>query len=165
MSRFASFGQQAVKGITKVAKEVARDAAGSAAKEGAVAFAREITADRPRVGVMEEVTMSSAPASPVTFSVAAPPRPPPTEFPALCVCKYEPDAPDLSDGNKQYICSSCSRSGMGEYRTVIEGRAFAAKAPLKGGKNKKTGKRRRSRRSRLHLTKRIRVRHNGRSRR
>lgn len=164
MSRFASLGQQAFKGVTKVVKEVAKDAAGSAAKEGVKQAFSEITAERPRVGIMEEVTMSSAPASPVSFSVAAPPRPPPTEFPALCVCKYEPDAPDLGSGNRQYICSSCSRSGMGEYRTVIEGRAFAARAPLKGGK-KKTGKRGRSRRSRLHLTKRIRVRHNGRSRR
>jgi hypothetical protein len=104
---------------------------------------------------MEKASTYSAP---IAFSVAGPPPPPPVQFPALCVCKYEPDAPDLSDGNKQYICSSCSRSGMGEYRTVIEGRAFAARAPLKGGKKTR-------RRSRLHLTKRIRVRHNGRSRR
>jgi len=154
MSRLGSMGQQFVKGTTKVIKEVAKDAAGSAAKEGAVAFAEALTGKRSR-GSMEKASTYSAP---IAFSVAGPPPPPPVQFPALCVCKYEPDAPDLSDGNKQYICSSCSRSGMGEYRTVIEGRAFAARAPLKGGKKTR-------RRSRLHLTKRIRVRHNGRSRR
>ena len=149
MSRFGSLGQQAFKGV----RQVIKDAAGSAAKEGAVAFAKEITAERPRVATMEEVTMASAPSSPVSFSAAVPSRPPPVQFPAVCVCKYEPDAPDLSDGNKQYICSSCSRSGMGEYRTVIEGRKFAASAPLKGGKKTR-------RRTRLHLTKRMRRRHN-----
>jgi hypothetical protein len=76
------------------------------------------------------------------------------------VCKYESNAPDFGSGNRQYICSGCSKSGMGEYKTIVEGRKFAN---LKGG-GSASGRSRR-RRSRLHLTKRMRVRHNGRSRR
>jgi hypothetical protein len=147
---------QFMKGVKDVLKTTAKETMKSAAEE--------LLTKRPRISTVDRVSMSP-PSSPTSFSVAAPPRPPPTEFPALCVCKYEPDAPDLGSGNRQYICSGCSRSGMGEYKTVVEGRKFvSAASPLKGGKNKnkrKTGKRRRSR---LHLTKRIRVRHNGRSR-
>lgn len=138
--------QQFMKGVKDVLKTTAKETMKSAAEE--------LMTKRPRVATMERVSISPLP-SPSSFSVAAAPAPPPVQFPALCVCKYEPDAPDLSDGNKQYICSSCSRSGMGEYKTVVEGRKFAASTPLRGGK--KTGKRRRTR---LHLTKRMRRRHN-----
>lgn len=144
---------QFMKGVKDVLKTTAKETMKSAAEE--------LLTKRPRIATVERVSMSP-PSSPTSFSVASAPAPAPTQFPALCVCKYEPDAPDLGSGNRQYICSGCSRSGMGEYKTVVEGRKFAS---LKGGKNKKTGKRRRSQRSRLHLTKRIRVRHNGRSRR
>jgi len=147
MSRLGpALRQQFVKGVKDVLKTTAKETLKSAAEE--------LMTKRPRVASVGDVSFSP-PSSPTSFSVA-----PPVQFPALCVCKYEPSAPDLGSGNRQYICSGCSRSGMGEYRTVVEGRAFAAKAPLKGGR--KTGTRRRSR---LHLTKRIRVRHNGRSRR
>jgi hypothetical protein len=139
---------QFMKGVKDVLKTTAKETMKSAAEE--------LLTKRPRVATVERVSISPLP-SPSSFSSAAAsaPAPPPVQFPALCVCKYEPNAPDLSDGNKQYICSGCSRSGMGEYKTVVEGRKFAASAPLKGGK--KTGKRRRTR---LHLTKRMRRRHN-----
>lgn len=136
--------QQFMKGVKDVLKTTAKETMKSAAEE--------LMTKRPRVATMERVSISPLP-SPSSFSVASAPAPPPVQFPALCVCKYEPDAPDLSDGNKQYICSSCSRSGMGEYKTVIEGRKFAASAPLRGGKKTR-------RRTRLHLTKRMRRRHN-----
>jgi hypothetical protein len=137
---------QFMKGVKDVLKTTAKETMKSAAEE--------LLTKRPRVATVERVSISPLP-SPSSFSPAAAPAPslPPVQFPALCVCKYEPNAPDLSDGNKQYICSSCSRSGMGEYRTVIEGRKFAASAPLKGGKKTR-------RRTRLHLTKRMRRRHN-----
>lgn len=137
---------QFMKGVKDVLKTTAKETMKSAAEE--------MLTKRPRVATMERVSISPLP-SPSSFSSAAAsaPAPPPVQFPALCVCKYEPDAPDLSDGNKQYICSGCSRSGMGEYKTVIEGRKFAASAPLKGGKKTR-------RRTRLHLTKRMRRRHN-----
>jgi hypothetical protein len=137
---------QFMKGVKDVLKTTAKDTMKSAAEE--------LLTKRPRVATVERVSISPLP-SPSSFSSAAAPAPslPPVQFPALCVCKYEPNAPDLSDGNKQYICSSCSRSGMGEYKTVIEGRKFAASAPLKGGKKTR-------RRTRLHLTKRMRRRHN-----
>jgi len=140
---------QFMKGVKDVLKTTAKETMKSAAEE--------LMTKRPRVGTVDRVSISP-PSSPTSFSVASAPAPPPVQFPALCVCKYEPDAPDLGSGNRQYICSGCSRSGMGEYRTVVEGRAFAAKTPLKGGRKTR-------RRTRLHLTKRIRVRHNGRSRR
>jgi hypothetical protein len=138
---------QFMKGVKDVLKTTAKETMKSAAEE--------LLTKRPRVATVERVSISPLP-SPSSFSSAAAsaPAPPPVQFPALCVCKYEPNAPDLSDGNKQYICSGCSRSGMGEYKTVIEGRKFAS---LKGGMKMKTGKRRRSR---LHLTKRMRRRHN-----
>lgn len=137
---------QFMKGVKDVLKTTAKETMKSAAEE--------MLTKRPRVATMERVSISPLP-SPSSFSSAAAsaPAPPPVQFPALCVCKYEPDAPDLSDGNKQYICSGCSRSGMGEYKTVVEGRKFAASAPLKGGKKTR-------RRTRLHLTKRMRRRHN-----
>ena len=137
---------QFMKGVKDVLKTTAKETMKSAAEE--------LLTKRPRVATVERVSISPLP-SPSSFSPAAAPAPslPPVQFPAVCVCKYEPNAPDLSDGNKQYICSSCSRSGMGEYRTVIEGRKFAASAPLKGGKKTR-------RRTRLHLTKRMRRRHN-----
>ena len=137
---------QFMKGVKDVLKTTAKETMKSAAEE--------MLTKRPRVATMERVSISPLP-SPSSFSPAAAPAPapPPVQFPALCVCKYEPNAPDLSDGNKQYICSGCSRSGMGEYKTVIEGRKFAASAPLKGGKKTR-------RRTRLHLTKRMRRRHN-----
>ncbi len=137
---------QFMKGVKDVLKTTAKETMKSAAEE--------LLTKRPRVATMERVSISPLP-SPSSFSSAAAsaPAPPPVQFPALCVCKYEPNAPDLSDGNKQYICSGCSRSGMGEYKTVIEGRKFAASAPLKGGKKTR-------RRTRLHLTKRMRRRHN-----
>jgi len=137
---------QFMKGVKDVLKTTAKETMKSAAEE--------LLTKRPRVATVERVSISPLP-SPSSFSSAAAPAPslPPVQFPALCVCKYEPNAPDLSDGNKQYICSSCSRSGMGEYKTVIEGRKFAASAPLKGGKKTR-------RRTRLHLTKRMRRRHN-----
>jgi len=143
--------QQFVKGV--------KDALKTTAKETMKSAAEELMTKRPRVGTVDRVSVSP-PSSPTSFSMSSPPSPPPVQFPALCVCKHEADAPDLGSGNRQYICSTCSRSGMGEYKTVLEGRAFA-KTPLRGGR--KT--RRRKQRSRLHLTKRIRVRHNGRSRR
>ncbi len=137
---------QFMKGVKDVLKTTAKETMKSAAEE--------MLTKRPRVATMERVSISPLP-SPSSFSPAAAPAPapPPVQFPALCVCRYEPNAPDLSDGNKQYICSGCSRSGMGEYKTVIEGRKFAASAPLKGGKKTR-------RRTRLHLTKRMRRRHN-----
>lgn len=139
---------QFMKGVKDVLKTTAKETVKSAAEE--------LLTKRPRVMSVEKVSLSplESPSSP--FAAASAPRPPPVQFPALCVCKYVPDAPDLSDGNKQYICSSCSRSGMGEYKTVVEGRKFAASAPLRGGRGQ--GKTRR--RSRLHLTKRMRRRHN-----
>jgi hypothetical protein len=137
---------QFMKGVKDVLKTTAKETMKSAAEE--------MLTKRPRVATVERVSISPLP-SPSSFSSAAAPAPapPPVQFPALCVCKYEPNAPDLSDGNKQYICSGCSRSGMGEYKTVIEGRKFAASAHLKGGKKTR-------RRTRLHLTKRMRRRHN-----
>lgn len=156
MSRLGpALRSQFMKGVKDVLKTTAKETVKSAAEE--------LLTKRPRVGSVERVSVSP-PSSPSSFSAAAAPAPPPVQFPALCVCKYEPDAPDLGSGNRQYICSGCSRSGMGEYKTVVEGRAFASSA-LRGGSGRKTGRRRRSQRSRLHLTKRIRVRHNGRSRR
>lgn len=142
MSRLGpALRSQFVKGVKDVLK--------TTAKETVKAAAEELLTKRPRVASVERVSISPLP-SPSSFSPAATPQS--QQFPALCVCKYEPDAPDLGSGNRQYICSGCSRSGMGEYKTVIEGRAFSK---LKGGG--KTGKRRRSR---LHLTKRMRRRHN-----
>ena len=136
---------QFMKGVKDVLKTTAKETMKSAAEE--------LMTKRPRVMSVEKVSLSplESPSSP--FAAASVPRPPPVQFPALCVCKYEPDAPDLGSGNRQYICSGCSRSGMGEYKTVIEGRKFAASAPLRGGKKTR-------RRSRLHLTKRMRRRHN-----
>lgn len=136
---------QFMKGVKDVLKTTAKETMKSAAEE--------LLTKRPRVMSVEKVSLSplESPSSP--FPAASAPRPPPVQFPALCVCKYVPDAPDLSDGNKQYICSSCSRSGMGEYKTVVEGRKFAASTTLKGGMKTR-------RRSRLHLTKRMRRRHN-----
>ena len=149
MSRLGpALRQQFVKGVKEVLKTTAKETMKSAVETALT--------KRPRVASVEGLSVSP-PSPPSSFSSAAPPRPPPVQFPALCVCKYEPDAPDLGSGNRQYICSGCSRSGMGEYKTVVEGRAFA-KTPLKGGRKTR-------RRTRLHLTKRIRVRHNGRSRR
>jgi len=149
MSRLGpALRSQFMKGVKDVLKTTAKETMKSAAEE--------LMTKRPRLGTAEGFSVSP-PSSPTSFSSASAPRPPPVQFPALCVCKYEPDAPDLGSGNRQYICSSCSRSGMGEYKTVVEGRKFAASAPLRGGKNKKTGKRRRTR---LHLTKRMRRRHN-----
>ena len=138
---------QFVKGVKDVLKTTAKETVKSAAEE--------LLTKRPRVMSIEKVSLSPLD-SPSSFAAASSPRPPPVQFPAICVCKYEPNTPDLSDGNKQYICSSCSRSGMGEYKTVVEGRKFAASAPLRGGRGQ--GKTRR--RSRLHLTKRMRRRHN-----
>ena len=153
MSRLGpALRQQFVKGVKEVLKTTAKETMKSAVETALT--------KRPRVASVEGLSVSP-PSPPSSFSSAAPPRPPPVQFPAVCVCKYEPDAPDLGSGNRQYICSGCSRSGMGEYKTVVEGRAFASSA-LRGGSGRKTGRRRRSR---LHLTKRIRVRHNGRSRR
>ena len=151
MSRLGpALRSQFMKGVKDVLKTTAKETMKSAAEE--------LLTKRPRVATVERVSISPLP-SPSSFSSAAAPSPslPPVQFPALCVCKYEPNAPDLGSGNRQYICSGCSRSGMGEYKTVVEGRKFAASAPLRGGKNKKTGKRRRTR---LHLTKRMRRRHN-----
>ena len=153
MSRLGpALRQQFVKGVKEVLKTTAKETVKSAAEA--------MMAKRPRIASVESLSLSP-PSSPTSFPVAAAPAPPPVKFPAVCVCKYEPSAPDLGSGNRQYICSGCSRSGMGEYKTVVEGREFAK---LKGGR--KT--RRRMQRSRLHLTKRMRVRHNsknGRSRR
>ena len=148
MSRLGpALRQQFVKGVKEALK--------TTAKESMKSIVETAMTKRPRIASVADTSLpsSSAP-SPVSLAV------PPVQFPALCSCKYEPSAPPLPDGNRQYICSSCSRSGMAEYKTVVEGRRFA---DLKGGK--KTGKRRRMR---LHLTKRMRVRHNsknGRSRR
>lgn len=121
-------------------------------KDTAKDMAKELMTARPRLSSVGSMAISP-PSSPLR-SVSSSPAP--AQFPALCVCKYEPNAPDFGEGNRQYICSGCSKSGMGEYKTIVEGRAFAK---LKGGKT-----RRRS--MRLHLTKRMRVRHNrnGRSR-
>ncbi len=132
--------QQFVKGVKEVLKDTAKD------------MAKEFMTARPRLSSVGSVSVSP-PVSP--SSISAPSSPAPAQFPALCVCKYEPNAPDFGEGRRQYICSSCSKSGMGEYKTVIEGRKFAK---LQGGRKTR-------RRSRLHLTKRMRVRHNGRSRR
>jgi hypothetical protein len=132
---------QFMKGVKDVLKTTAKETMKSAAEE--------LLTKRPRVATVERVSISPLP-SPSSSSFSSAPAPPPVQFPALCVCKYEPDAPDLGTGNKQYICSGCSRSGMGEYKTVIEGRKFAS---LKGGMKTR-------RRSRLHLTKRMRRRHN-----
>lgn len=139
---------QFMKGVKDVLKTTAKETVKSAAEE--------LLTKRPRVMSVEKVSLSplESPSSSSSFSAASVPRSPPVQFPALCVCKYEPNTPDLSDGNKQYICSSCSRSGMGEYKTVVEGRKFAASTPLRGGQGKTR------RRSRLHLTKRMRRRHN-----
>ena len=154
MSRLGpALRSQFMKGVKDVLKTTAKETIKSAAEE--------LMTKRPRVGTVGDISVSP-PSSPGSFSVSAAsaPRPPPVQFPAVCVCKYEPSAPDLGSGNRSYICSGCSRSGMGEYKTVVEGREFAK---LKGGR-----KTRHMRRSRLHLTKRMRVRHNsknGRSRR
>ena len=154
MSRLGpALRSQFMKGVKDVLKTTAKETMKSAAEE--------LLTKRPRVASMDSASFTP-PASPTSFSAAAAsaPRPSPVQFPAVCVCKYEPSAPDLGSGNRSYICSSCSRSGMGEYKTVVEGREFAK---LKGGR-----KTRHMRRSRLHLTKRMRVRHNsknGRSRR
>jgi hypothetical protein len=150
MSRLGpALRSQFMKGVKDVLK--------TTAKETLKSTAEELMTKRPRVGTVDRVSLSP-PSSPSSFSVSAAPAPPPVQFPAVCVCKYEPSAPDLGSGNRSYICSGCSRSGMGEYKTIVEGRAFAK---LKGGRKTR-------RRSRLHLTKRMRVRHNsknGRSRR
>jgi len=152
MSRLGpALRQQFTKGVKEVLKTTAKETLKSAAEE--------MLTKRPRIGSVEKISMSP-PSSPTSFlaSAASAPAPPPVQFPAVCVCKYEPSAPDLGSGNRSYICSGCSRSGMGEYKTVVEGREFAK---LKGGRKTR-------RRSRLHLTKRMRVRHNsknGRSRR
>ena len=151
MSRLGpALRSQFMKGVKDVLKTTAKETMKSAAEE--------LMTKRPRIASMDSVSLSP-PSSPTSFSAAAAaPRPPPVQFPAVCVCKYEPSAPDLGSGNRSYICSGCSRSGMGEYKTVVEGREFAK---LKGGRKTR-------RRSRLHLTKRMRVRHNsknGRSRR
>ena len=145
MSRLGpALRSQFMKGVKDVLKTTAKETMKSAAEE--------LMTKRPRVGTAEGFSVSP-PSSPTSFSAASTSRPPPVQFPAVCVCKYEPDAPDLGSGNRQYICSSCSRSGMGEYKTVVEGRKFAASAPLRGGKKTR-------RRMRLHLTKRMRRRHN-----
>ena len=136
---------QFVKGVKEVLKTTAKETVKSAVESAMT--------KRPRVMSVEKVSLSPLDSPSSSFSAASAPRPPPVQFPALCVCKYEPDAPDLSDGNKQYICPGCSRSGMGEYKTVVEGRKFAASAPLRGGKKTRRG-------TRLHLTKRMRRRHN-----
>jgi len=152
MSRLGpALRSQFMKGVKDVLKTTAKETMKSAAEE--------LMTKRPRIASMDSVSLSP-PSSPTSFSAAATSRPPPVQFPAVCVCKYEPSAPDLGSGNRSYICSGCSRSGMGEYKTVVEGREFAK---LKGGR-----KTRHMRRMRLHLTKRMRVRHNsknGRSRR
>jgi hypothetical protein len=135
---------QFMKGVKDVLKTTAKETMKSAAEE--------LMTARPRVSSVGSVSLSPLP-SPMSSSSSSPQQ----QFPALCVCKYEPNAPDFGSGNRQYICSGCSKSGMGEYKTIVEGRRFAN---LKGG-----GGRSRRRRSRLHLTKRMRVRHNGRSRR
>ena len=155
MSRLGpALRSQFMKGVKDVLKTTAKETMKSAAEE--------LMTKRPRVASVESVSLSP-PSSPTSFLAAAAsaPRPPAVQFPAVCVCKYEPSAPDLGSGNRSYICSGCSRSGMGEYKTVVEGREFAK---LKGGRKTRRG----SRRMRLHLTKRMRVRHNsknGRSRR
>ena len=150
MSRLGpALRSQFMKGVKDVLKTTAKETLKSAAEE--------LMTKRPRIASMDSVSMTP-PSSPTSFSAASTSRPPPVQFPAVCVCKYEPSAPDLGSGNRSYICSSCSRSGMGEYKTVVEGREFAK---LKGGRKTR-------RRMRLHLTKRMRVRHNsknGRSRR
>lgn len=139
---------QFMKGVKDVLKTTAKETMKSAAEE--------LMTARPRVSSVGSVGSVSPLPSPSSMSSSSSSSPQQQQFPALCVCKYEPNAPDFGDGNRQYICSGCSKSGMGEYKTIVEGRRFAN---LKGG-----GKSRR-RRSRLHLTKRMRVRHNGRSRR
>jgi hypothetical protein len=136
---------QFMKGVKDVLKTTAKETMKSAAEE--------LMTARPRVSSVGSVSLSPLP-SPMSSSSS--PTPQQQQFPALCVCKYEPNAPDFGSGNRQYICSGCSKSGMGEYKTIVEGRKFA---------NLKGGGRSRRKRSRLHLTKRMRVRHNGRSRR
>jgi hypothetical protein len=139
---------QFMKGVKDVLKTTAKETMKSAAEE--------LMTPRPRVSSVGSVSLSPLP-SPMSSSSSSSSSSQQQQFPALCVCKYEPNAPDFGSGNRQYICSGCSKSGMGEYKTIVEGRRFAN---LKGG-----GGRSRRRRSRLHLTKRMRVRHNGRSRR
>ena len=132
--------QQFMKGVKDVLKTTAKETLKSAAEE--------LMTARPRISSVGSVSISP-PVSPTSMAPAT------VQFPALCVCKYEQNAPDFGEGRRQYICSSCSKSGMGEYKTIVEGRKFAK---LQGGRKTR-------RRSRLHLTKRMRVRHNGRSRR
>lgn len=139
---------QFMKGVKDVLKTTAKETMKSAAEE--------LMTARPRVSSVGSVGSVSPLPSPMSSSSSSSPQ---QQFPALCVCKYEPNAPDFGDGNRQYICSGCSKSGMGEYKTIVEGRRFAN---LKGGGR---SRRRPLRSSRLHLTKRMRVRHNGRSRR
>jgi hypothetical protein len=134
--------QQFVKGVKEVIKETAK----------------EFLTARPQLSSVGSVSVSP-PVSPTSTTVSPSTSPVPAKFPALCVCKYEQNAPDFGEGYRQYICSGCSKSGIGEYKTVVEGRKFAK---LQGGR--KTVRRS----MRLHLTKRMRVRHNskhGRSRR
>jgi hypothetical protein len=143
---------QFMKGVKDVLKTTAKETMKSAAEE--------LMTPRPRVSSVGSVSLSPLP-SPMSSSSSSPtPQQQQQQFPALCVCKYEPNAPDFGSGNRQYICSGCSKSGMGEYKTIVEGRRFAN---LKGGGGR--SRRRPLRSSRLHLTKRMRVRHNGRSRR
>lgn len=144
---------QFMKGVKEVLKTTAKETMKSAAEEMMTA--------RPRVSSVGSVGSLSPLPSPSPMSSSSSPQQQKQQFPALCVCKYEPNAPDFGDGNRQYICSGCSKSGMGEYKTIVEGRRFAN---LKGGGGGKS-RRRPLRSSRLHLTKRMRVRHNGRSRR
>jgi hypothetical protein len=161
MSKAAKVGQAIAQGAKQIVNKVFVPAGKEAGKEVGKGAAEYLF--KPDTGMAMDVDVHP-PAAPMFVPLAAPPPPPPVQFPALCYCKYELHSPHLGNGYYNYICDACTRAGMGEYRTVIEGRRFA---DLKGGK-KKTVKRRRSQRSRLHLTKRMRVRHNsknGRSRR
>jgi hypothetical protein len=149
MSRLGpALRSQFMKGVKDVLKTTAKETMKSAAEEMLTA--------RPRLSSVGSVSIPSSLASPISLSSS--PSPQQQQFPALCVCKYEPNAPDFENGQKQYICSSCSKTGLRDYKTVIEGRTFAG---LKGG----VGVQKTRKRSRLHLTKRMRRRHNGRSRR
>ena len=146
MSRLGpALRSQFMKGVKDVLKTTAKETMKSAAEE--------IMTPRPRIGSVGSMSIPSPLSSPLSTPVTQQQQ---QQFPALCVCKYEPNAPDFENGQKQYICSSCSKTGMRDYKTVLEGRAFA---------NLKGGGRATRRSSRLHLTKRMRRRHNGRSRR
>jgi hypothetical protein len=146
MSRLGpALRSQFMKGVKDVLKTTAKETMKSAAEEMMTA--------RPRVSSVGSVSIPSS----ISLSPLPSPSPQQQQFPALCVCKYEANAPDFENGQKQYICSSCSKTGLRDYKTIVEGRSFAG---LKGGVGGQTKKR-----SRLHLTKRMRRRHNGRSRR